>query len=206
VRVVVRPDRGDPARYLQIGEEAPGQRRSRQRVLVRGGFPVFELEHVQDNEAAVRAQGELPPVGRHGADFDQVRAVPGPLHRRVQPLVRGHPGVDVEERPGGRRPRWGKRSSRISAWFLSGVGVSDTLGDNSPEIGEKQSGCNVIYSRRQSQFSVDCAQAHKGLFTGILVLAVTVISLIMFFELVGYKHFKDIAILQVLCHSADFQN
>ncbi|KAJ3630790.1 hypothetical protein MTP99_011964 [Tenebrio molitor] len=73
----------------------------------------------------------------------------------------------------------------------------DTLGDNSPEIGEKQSGCNVIYSRRQSQFSVDCAQAHKGLFTGILVLAVTVISLIMFFELVGYKHFKDIAILQV---------
>ncbi|RZB54426.1 otopetrin-2-like [Asbolus verrucosus] len=73
----------------------------------------------------------------------------------------------------------------------------ETLTDNSPEIGEKQSGCNVIYSRRQSQFSVDCAQAHKGLFTGILVLAVTVISLIMFFELVGYKHFKDTTILQV---------
>ncbi|XP_967818.2 proton channel OtopLc isoform X1 [Tribolium castaneum] len=70
-------------------------------------------------------------------------------------------------------------------------------GNNSPEIGEKQSGCNIIYPRRQSQFSVDCAQAHKGLFTGILVLAVTVISLIMFFELVGYKQYKDIAILQV---------
>ncbi|XP_063913879.1 proton channel OtopLc-like isoform X1 [Zophobas morio] len=74
---------------------------------------------------------------------------------------------------------------------------TDTRGNNSPEAEEKQSGCNVIYSSRQSQFSVDCAQAHKGLFTGILVLAVTVISLIMFFELVGYKEYQDIAILQV---------
>ncbi|KAJ8922686.1 hypothetical protein NQ315_007718 [Exocentrus adspersus] len=68
--------------------------------------------------------------------------------------------------------------------------------DLSAEISE-QSGCNVIYSRSQSQFSVDCAQAHKGLFGGILALAVTIISLIMFFELVGYREFKDATVLQV---------
>ncbi|KAJ8984445.1 hypothetical protein NQ317_012509 [Molorchus minor] len=61
----------------------------------------------------------------------------------------------------------------------------------------RQSGSNPIYSRSQSQFSVDCAQAHKGLFAGILVLAVTIISLIMFFELVGQKDLKDATILQV---------
>lgn len=67
----------------------------------------------------------------------------------------------------------------------------------SQELRERQSGCNVIYSRRQSQFSVDCAQAHKGLFSGILVLAITIISLIMFFELVAYKEYRDSALLQV---------
>lgn len=62
----------------------------------------------------------------------------------------------------------------------------------------KQSGCNIIYSRRQSQFSVDCAQVYKGLFSGILVLAFTTVSLIMFFELVTYENLKKIAILQVI--------
>lgn len=73
----------------------------------------------------------------------------------------------------------------------------ESAADVSPEQKERQSGCNVIYSRRQSQFSVDCAQAHKGLFSGILVLAVTIISLIMFFELVAYEEYKDAALLQV---------
>ncbi|CAH0560884.1 unnamed protein product [Brassicogethes aeneus] len=69
--------------------------------------------------------------------------------------------------------------------------------ENSTELMERQSGCNVIYSKRNSQFSVDCAQAHKGLFSGILVLAVTIISLIMFFEFVAMKDFKDVAVFQV---------
>lgn len=73
----------------------------------------------------------------------------------------------------------------------------DMLNDNSVEIGQKQGGFNVIYSKRQSHFSVDCAQAHKGLFTGILALAVTIISLIMFFEMASHKHYRDTAIIQV---------
>ncbi|KAF4523611.1 hypothetical protein B566_EDAN014585 [Ephemera danica] len=46
--------------------------------------------------------------------------------------------------------------------------------------GERKSGVNVIYS----YFSVDCASAYKGLFTSIVLMVITIISLIMFFELV----------------------
>ncbi|KAJ8952057.1 hypothetical protein NQ318_010967 [Aromia moschata] len=75
-------------------------------------------------------------------------------------------------------------------------GDGDATRDLSAEI-SRQSGCNVIYSRSQSQFSVDCAQSHKGLFVGILALSVTIISLIIFFELVSRKEFKDTTVLQV---------
>lgn len=34
-------------------------------------------------------------------------------------------------------------------------------------------------------FSVDCSHAHRGLFAGILVIVITIISLIMFFVLVN---------------------
>ncbi|CAG9823197.1 unnamed protein product [Phaedon cochleariae] len=69
--------------------------------------------------------------------------------------------------------------------------------DLSAEL-SRQSGCNTIYGRSQSQFSVDCAQAEKGLFGGVLLLAVTVISLIMFFELVPNEGVRaDVALLQV---------
>ncbi|CAG9837995.1 unnamed protein product, partial [Diabrotica balteata] len=69
--------------------------------------------------------------------------------------------------------------------------------DLSTEI-SRQSGSNVIYGRSQSQFSVDCAQTQRGLFSGILVLAVTIISLILFFELVPYDDKKDVALLQTM--------
>nr|CAI5866622.1 unnamed protein product [Callosobruchus analis] len=63
---------------------------------------------------------------------------------------------------------------------------------------EKHQRGNLMYSHRsQSHFSVDCAQAHKGLFGGLMALAVTIISLIMFFELVTHQERKDAAILQV---------
>ncbi|VEN61277.1 unnamed protein product [Callosobruchus maculatus] len=67
-----------------------------------------------------------------------------------------------------------------------------------PSDGDKYLRGNSIYSHRsQSHFSVDCAQAHKGLFGGLMALAVTIISLIMFFELVTHQERKDAAILQV---------
>lgn len=66
--------------------------------------------------------------------------------------------------------------------------------DLSTEI-SRQSGSNVIYGRSQNQFSVDCAQTQRGLFSGILVLAATIISLILFFELI--PHTRDVALLQM---------
>jgi large subunit ribosomal protein L18 len=59
------------------------------------------------------------------------------------------------------------------------------------------SGVNIIYSRSVSQFSVDCTSAHKGLFAGILVLVLSIVSLIMFFELVQRPRYVDEAVLQV---------
>ncbi|XP_021925161.1 uncharacterized protein LOC110832451 [Zootermopsis nevadensis] len=59
------------------------------------------------------------------------------------------------------------------------------------------SGVNIIYTRSVSQFSVDCTSAHKGLFAGILMLVLSIVSLIMFYELVQRPQYVDEAVLQV---------
>ncbi|GBP35836.1 Proton channel OtopLc [Eumeta japonica] len=46
-------------------------------------------------------------------------------------------------------------------------------------------------------FSVDCSHAHRGLFSGILVIVLTIISLIMFFVLVSNPNTISDAIFQV---------
>ncbi|XP_046395371.1 proton channel OtopLc-like isoform X2 [Ischnura elegans] len=46
-------------------------------------------------------------------------------------------------------------------------------------------------------FSVDCANAHRGLFAGILVLVLTIISLITFFVLVHAPGFEAVAVFEV---------
>ncbi|CAB3372571.1 Hypothetical predicted protein [Cloeon dipterum] len=46
-------------------------------------------------------------------------------------------------------------------------------------------------------FSVDCSGAHSGLFSGIIVLVVTAISLIMFFVLIREPTHADLAVFQV---------
>jgi hypothetical protein len=54
-----------------------------------------------------------------------------------------------------------------------------------------------IVSQHASQhFSVDCANAHRGLFSGILVLVLTIISLIMFFVLLREEEFALIAVYE----------
>ncbi|CAO1370323.1 unnamed protein product, partial [Diamesa serratosioi] len=45
--------------------------------------------------------------------------------------------------------------------------------------------------------SVDCSRAHKGMFTGILVIVMTIISLIMFFVLDKENSYKFSAVLEV---------
>jgi Otopetrin len=48
-----------------------------------------------------------------------------------------------------------------------------------------------------SQLSVDCSKAHRGMFAGILVTVITIISLIMFFVLQEEKNYKSTAVMEV---------
>jgi hypothetical protein len=48
------------------------------------------------------------------------------------------------------------------------------------------------------QLSVDCSKAHRGMFAGILITVLTIISLIMFFVLANEKKtYKTLAVLEV---------
>lgn len=47
------------------------------------------------------------------------------------------------------------------------------------------------------QLSVDCSKAHKGMFSGILVVVMTIISLIMYFVLKDEDVYKSKALLEV---------
>lgn len=49
----------------------------------------------------------------------------------------------------------------------------------------------------QHQFSIDCSQSHKGLFVGILVIVMTIISIIMYFVLYTQPGYELIATKEV---------
>lgn len=51
--------------------------------------------------------------------------------------------------------------------------------------------------RSRHQYSVDCAKANKGLFAGLFVFVATIISLILFFALIGNPSYRVVAILEV---------
>ncbi|XP_073833057.1 proton channel otopetrin-like c [Musca autumnalis] len=51
--------------------------------------------------------------------------------------------------------------------------------------------------RSPHHYSVDCARAHKGLFVGILILVLTIISLILFFVLISRPDFVALAVMEV---------
>ncbi|XP_044255517.1 proton channel OtopLc-like isoform X3 [Tribolium madens] len=53
------------------------------------------------------------------------------------------------------------------------------------------------YKRSPHHYSVDCARAHKGLFVGILLLVLTIISLILFFVLISRSEFVGLAVIEV---------
>lgn len=59
------------------------------------------------------------------------------------------------------------------------------------------------YKRSPHHYSVDCARAHKGLFVGILLLVLTIISLILFFVLISRAEFVGLAVIEVnICELA----
>ncbi|XP_034946817.1 proton channel OtopLc-like isoform X2 [Chelonus insularis] len=53
------------------------------------------------------------------------------------------------------------------------------------------------YRRSPHHYSVDCARAHKGLFVGILILVLTIISLILFFVLTSRPELVSFAVTEV---------
>ncbi|XP_076175749.1 proton channel OtopLc isoform X4 [Ptiloglossa arizonensis] len=53
------------------------------------------------------------------------------------------------------------------------------------------------YRRSPHHYSVDCAGAHKGLFVGILILVLTIISLILFFVLISRPELVSFAVTEV---------
>lgn len=60
-------------------------------------------------------------------------------------------------------------------------------------ISEGHSPCK----RSPHYYSVDCARAHKGLFIGILILVLTIISLILFFVLISRPEYVTVAVTEV---------
>ncbi|CAG9563550.1 unnamed protein product [Danaus chrysippus] len=55
----------------------------------------------------------------------------------------------------------------------------------------------LAYKKSPHLYSVDCARAHKGLFFGILVLVLTIISLILFFVLISRREYATLAVVEV---------
>lgn len=53
------------------------------------------------------------------------------------------------------------------------------------------------HQKNQNQLSVDCSKSHRGMFSGILVTTITIISLIMYFVLSNEALYKSQAILEV---------
>lgn len=51
--------------------------------------------------------------------------------------------------------------------------------------------------RNAHHFSVDCSRAHHGMFAGILVIVLTIISLIMFYVLSKVAQYRTLATLQI---------
>ncbi|KAG0729809.1 Proton channel OtopLc [Chionoecetes opilio] len=53
-----------------------------------------------------------------------------------------------------------------------------------------------VARKARHHYSVDCAHANRGLFMGILILVLTIISLILFFVLINNEDYKSIAIME----------
>lgn len=62
---------------------------------------------------------------------------------------------------------------------------------------EKQKQVVVDYNEPLNKFYFDCSNAQKGLFLAITLLSGTIISLIMFYELVKSPQYLEVAVFQV---------
>ncbi|XP_021931657.1 otopetrin-2 isoform X1 [Zootermopsis nevadensis] len=75
--------------------------------------------------------------------------------------------------------------------------ASPSQGPSGARAGRQGLPPQAAYKRHPHHYSVDCARAHKGLFVGILVLVLTIISLILFFVLISRPEFVNLAVMEV---------
>nr|XP_046913530.1 proton channel OtopLc-like isoform X1 [Dermatophagoides farinae] len=65
---------------------------------------------------------------------------------------------------------------------------------NSPKYSNFNKTTTFVHHRHHYQ--VDCAKAHKGLFTGIFLMVMCIISLILFFVFIKKHQYRNLAVLQ----------
>ncbi|XP_042145892.1 proton channel OtopLc isoform X2 [Ixodes scapularis] len=70
------------------------------------------------------------------------------------------------------------------------------VGSSHPMPATPDSSVQVHTPRQRHYYQVDCAKANKGLFTGILVLVLSIISLILFFVLINKPQYRKLAVME----------
>ncbi|XP_049521231.1 proton channel OtopLc isoform X3 [Dermacentor silvarum] len=70
------------------------------------------------------------------------------------------------------------------------------VGSTQPVPNTPDSSIHVHTPRQRHYYQVDCAKANKGLFTGILVLVLSIISLILFFVLINKPQYRNLAVME----------
>lgn len=66
-----------------------------------------------------------------------------------------------------------------------------------PDIERSRRSSEKQTIKKAHHFSVDCARAHRGMFSGILVIVITIICLIMYFVLHEEPNYEQLAISEV---------
>lgn len=92
MRMAVRPDRRNATRYRQIRYQ-----KKQNSHFVGSGFAVHTFQHVSNHKSTVSAEVQLFRIQHHGTYSEQIGALFGPVHRRIQPALRCHTGIDVEK-------------------------------------------------------------------------------------------------------------
>jgi hypothetical protein len=65
--------------------------------------------------------------------------------------------------------------------------------------GSRKSSKDLVQNKNIHHLSIDCSKAHRGIFSGISIIVLTIISLIMYFVLSskGQPHLKSMAVIEV---------
>jgi hypothetical protein len=93
---------------------------------------------------------------------------------------------------------WKNVNSMVENKRNSALNKNDEGNKSGTSLNEyKLAAGKLIHPSENHHFSVDCASAHRGLFSGIIILVLTIISLIMFFVLIRDPLFSNMAVFEV---------